>query len=237
MSEEIYLQKTPQPDPGTSAVSRALRSDMLIIPDATVGWLGFRDVFEIDGQPVQNRTERLQSLFMRPVPDRMAQARRIVVESSRFNLRSDIFRTINMPMMALRFLRFVDQRRSKFSLDGMQIGRRSAGRRRPLRGARGAAHDRVERRRRRRRGRSGSSRARGRVLKTELLFDTGKGAARLRVRVRVGYAPQLADTWVPVSMDEEYRLGKGTLAVEGHATYANFRKFKVETSTTIKRVP
>ena len=39
--------------------------------------------------------------FMRPVADRMAQARRIVVESARFNLRSDIFRTINMPMMVI----------------------------------------------------------------------------------------------------------------------------------------
>jgi hypothetical protein len=75
----------------------------------------------------------------------------------------------------------------------------------------------------------------GRVVKSELLFDTGKGPGRLRVRVRVGYAPALAGTWVPVSMDEEYRLGKGALAVEGHATYANFRTFKVETTTTIKK--
>lgn len=236
VSEETYLQRTPHPDPGTDAVSRALRSDMLIIPDVAVGWLGFRDVFEMDGQSVQNRTERLQSLFMRPVPDRMAQARRIVIESSRYNLRSDIFRTINMPMMALRFLRFVDQRRSKFSLDGMQS----------VDGVR-AAVVRFEERETPRMIESDDAAAAkgtfwiepqaGRVLKSELLFDTGKGAARLRIRVRVGYAPHLEDTWVPVTMDEEYRLGKGTLAVEGHATYANYRKFKVETNTTIKRAP
>lgn len=235
VSEETYLQKTPQPEPATPAVSRQLRSDMLIIRDATVGWLGFRDVYEVDGEAVQNRTNRLESLFMRPVADRMAQARRIVVESARFNLRSDIFRTINMPMMALRFLRFVDQRRSKFSLDGFQA----------MDGARVALVRFEERSKPRMIDSNDEAAARGafwieprtgRVLKSELLFDTGKAATRLRVRVRVGYVPHLSgETWVPASMDEEYRLGKGALAVEGHATYSNFRKFKVETSTIIKR--
>jgi VWFA-related protein len=234
VSEETYIQQTPEPDPSSSAVSRQLRSDMLIIPDATVGWLGFRDVFEVDGQQVQNRTERLQSLFIRPLPDSMAQARRILVESSRFNLRSDIFRTINMPMMALRFLRFVDQHRSRFALDGLQA----------VEGVRVAVVRFEERTTPRMIDSSDAAAAKGtfwveprtgRVLKTELLFDTGKGGARLRVRVRVSYSPRLVDTWVPVSMDEEYRMGKGTLAVEGHATYANVRKFKVETSTTIKK--
>jgi VWFA-related protein len=234
VSEETYIQQTPVPDPETSAVSRQLHSDMLIIPDATVGWLGFRDVFEVDGQPVQNRTQRLQSLFIRPLPDRMAQARRIVIESSRYNLRRDIYRTINMPMMALRFLRFVDQRRSKFTLDGMQT----------VDGAKVAVVRFEERAEPRMIDSSDGAAAKGtfwiepqsgRVIKSELLFDTGKGNRRLRVRVRVGYTPQLAGTWVPTSMDEEYRMGKGALAVEGHATYANFRTFKVETSTTIKK--
>jgi hypothetical protein len=234
VSEETYLQKAPEPDPATGAVSRQLRSDMLIIPDTAVGWLGFRDVFEVDGESVQNRRDRIASLFMRPVDDRMAQARRIVVESSRYNLRSDIFRTINMPMMALRFLRFVDQRRSKFTLEGLEA----------VDGVR-AAVVRFEERLTPRmidstdaaaaRGRFWIEPHSGRVLRTELHFDTGKGRDRLRVRVGARYAPEAAGTWVPVAMDEEYRLGKGTLAVEGHATYANFRKFKVETNTTIKK--
>lgn len=244
VSEETYVQKTPQPDTQSSAVSRQLRSDMLIIPDATVGWLGFRDVYEVDGQPVQNRPRRLESLFMRPLADRMAQARRIVVESARFNLRSDIFRTINMPMMALRFLRFVDQRRSKFSLAGFQV----------VDGAR-VALVRFEERVKPRMIESDDEAAAGgafwieprtgRVVKSELQLDTGKGASRLRIRVRVSYTPHLvgtaggstpaAETWVPTSMDEEYRLGKGAVAVDGHATYANFRRFRVETDTTIKR--
>jgi VWFA-related protein len=244
VSEETYVQKTPQPDTQSSAVSRQLRSDMLIIPDATVGWLGFRDVYEVDGQPVQNRPRRLESLFMRPLADRMAQARRIVVESARFNLRSDIFRTINMPMMALRFLRFVDQRRSKFSLAGFQA----------VDGAR-VALVRFEERVKPRMIESDDEAAAGgafwieprtgRVVKSELQLDTGKGASRLRIRVRVSYTPHLvgtaggstpaAETWVPTSMDEEYRLGKGAMAVDGHATYANFRRFRVETDTTIKR--
>lgn len=234
VSEETYLQRTPEPDPETSTVSRQLRSDMLIVPEARVGWVGFRDVFEVDGQPVRNRTERLASLFLRPLPDSMGQARRIVVESARLNLRSDIIRTINTPMMAMRFLRFVDQRRSKFSLEGLQT----------VDGV-SAAVVRFEERMKPRMIESDDDAAAsgafwiepgtGRVLKTELLFDTGGGKARLRVRVRVGYAPQaLLETWVPVTMDEEYRLGKGMLAVEGHATYSNFRKFRVETTMNIK---
>ena len=244
VSEETYLQKTPEPDPKTTAVSRQLRSDMLIIPDATVGWLGFRDVFEVDGEQVHNRTDRLTALFMRPLPDRMAQARRIVFESSRFNLRSDIFRTVNMPMMALRFLRFVDQRRSKFTLDGLQA----------VGGTRVALVRFEEQTKPRMIESNDAAPARGafwieprtgRVVQSELLFDTGKKATRLRVRVRVGYSAQpvgsasgaaaAEESWVPASMDEEYRLGKGALAVEGHATYANYRRFKVETTTTIKK--
>ena len=84
------------------------------------------------------------------------------------------------------------------------------------------------------------------MLNVQLASDTGKGSGRLRVRVLFGYgsravgaaagaATTTGEAWVPTSMDEEYRLGKGALAVEGHATYSNFRKFKVETSTTIKR--
>ena len=193
---------------------------------------------------MHNRTDRLTALFMQPLPDRMAQARRIILESARFNLRSDIFRTVNMPMMALRFLRFVDQRRSKFTLDGLQN----------VDGVR-AALVRFEERDKPRMIESNDQAAAkgafwiepgtGRVLKSELTFDTGKKATRLRVRVRVGYAAQSVgsasgaaaaeETWVPASMDEEYRLGKGALAVEGHATYGSYRKFKVETNTVIKK--
>ncbi|OFW07508.1 MAG: hypothetical protein A3H96_07160 [Acidobacteria bacterium RIFCSPLOWO2_02_FULL_67_36] len=238
VSEETYLQQAPQPGPQTPAVSRELRSDMLIVPEARVGWIGFRDVFEVDGTPVHNRTERLTNLFLHPLPDTMAQARRIVVEGSRLNLRSDIHRTINTPMMALRFLRFVDQRRSKFTLDGLQ----------EVDGV-SAAVVRFEEKLKPRMIESDDDAAAkgtfwiepgtGRVLKTELLFDTGEKSTRLRVRVRVGYAAYPAlETWVPVTMDEEYRLGKGALAVEGHATYANFRKFRVETNINIKdRIP
>ncbi len=173
VSEETYLQKTPEPDPKTNAVSRQLRSDMLIIPDATVGWLGFRDVFEVDGEQVHNRTDRLTALFMRPLPDRMGQARRIVLESARFNLRSDIFRTVNMPMMALRFLRFVDQHRSKFTLDGLQV----------VDGARVALVRFEEQTKPRMIESNDAAPARGafwieprtgRVVQSELLFDTGK---------------------------------------------------------------
>ncbi len=70
----------------------------------------------------------------------------------------------------------------------------------------------------------------GRVVQSELVFESG-GAS---VTVTVRYAPQpTVDLWMPVSMEEQYRLARGEM-VEGHATYSNFRKFRVDVSTMIK---
>ena len=69
-----------------SAELRRLRSDVLTIRDEAEGWIEFRDVYEIDGRPVRDRTERLAKLFLEPLPDSRSQAKRITEESARFNL-------------------------------------------------------------------------------------------------------------------------------------------------------
>jgi len=73
---------------------RHLRSDFLTIRDDVEGWIGFRDVYEVDGRPVRDRTDRLTKLFLAPHPDSQSQARRIAEESARFNLGGQVLRTM-----------------------------------------------------------------------------------------------------------------------------------------------
>ncbi len=65
---------------------RRLRSDLLIIAEANVGWVEFRDTFEADGQRVRDRDNRAAQLFLKPDANALQQAKRIAGESARFNL-------------------------------------------------------------------------------------------------------------------------------------------------------
>jgi len=119
VAEERYEQVARRSVPPT-AVSRRLRSDVLVITDEAVGWVGFRDVFEVDGRPVRDRDERLAKLFLKPHAETLRQAKRIAEESARFNVNVegiDVLRTVNMPMTALRFIRVQNQHRSTFKTE------------------------------------------------------------------------------------------------------------------------
>jgi VWFA-related protein len=226
VAEEDYLQRIP-----ATGQSRRLRSDMLVIVDGTTGWVAFRDVFEVDGRPVRDRDERLAKLFLKPDANTMSQVRRVVEESTRFNLnppRGGVNRTINQPFLALKFLRAVNQERSTFTVDSSSRGGEpgsvrltfvvSAKPRLIASPDRAAAH--------------GSFRIdpqTGRVFASELSIETV--GTRATIRVRYAEQPKLA-LWLPVSMDESYGLLAG---IEGHATYSNFRRFQVETNETIKK--
>jgi hypothetical protein len=87
---------------------------VVVVHTGDVGWIGFRDVFEVDGQPVRNREDRLQQLFLDAGPDALARARALADESARFNL-GGVQRNLNYPTMALLFLREAHQGRSRFS--------------------------------------------------------------------------------------------------------------------------
>ena len=66
---------------------RRLVSEFALVPNASAsaGWLGFRDVIEVDGKPVTNRRDRLQALFQSGAPD-LTAARRIADEGARYNI-------------------------------------------------------------------------------------------------------------------------------------------------------
>jgi hypothetical protein len=103
---------------GSARHRRSLVSDVAWVPtgDAFV-WAFFRDVREVDGEPVRDREARLERLF----PSGMTLAGReraeeILEESARYNLGKR--RTVNCPTVALSFLHPRNQRRFAFRLDG-----------------------------------------------------------------------------------------------------------------------
>lgn len=83
--------------------SRRLRSDMLLVQASDDRWVGFRDVFEVDGKPVRSRDDRVKRLFLSRSAIRGAELARISRESARYNL-GTLTRTINFPTFPLLYL-------------------------------------------------------------------------------------------------------------------------------------
>jgi hypothetical protein len=82
--------------------SRSLRSELSFawFPDVP-GWFAFRDVIDVDGQPVKERDRRLATLFFEKPSGKLLK--RALKESARYNL-GTIRRNFNVPMVALQFL-------------------------------------------------------------------------------------------------------------------------------------
>lgn len=237
VAEEKYTQRAAV-EGRLGMEGRTLRSDVLVIADDAYGWISFRDVFEVDGRPVRNREQRLADLFLKPHTDRHAQALRIVAEGARFNLNVTGFnvrRTVNMPFVAMRFLRRSEQSRSRFRIAGdaridglpatMLAFEEHSMPRMIASPDDAAAH-----------GRFWVELESGRILRSELSFETDAvdQKTQMRSRIRVSYArDEHINEWVPSSMEEEYRVAAAL--IEGIASYSNFRRFTVQTSTDIKR--
>jgi len=85
------------------AGERRLVSEFALVanPSASGGWLGYRDVIEVDGKPVADRRDRLERLFRSEAPD-LQEARRIVEEAARYNI-GPISRNFNLPTTTLFF--------------------------------------------------------------------------------------------------------------------------------------
>ena len=140
-------------------------------------------------------------LVTQPASDSIAQAKRMADESARFNLGS-IVRTINMPTLALMFLRSDMQDRLTFTLGGTKkIDGRSTVELRFAEHAMPriiASIDAAPAG-----GRFWLEPDSGRVIRSELVVDSGN--ARAQITVTYGQRPKLA-VWVPTSMDEAYDL-------------------------------
>jgi VWFA-related protein len=214
--------------------SRRLRSDVLIVPDATYGWVAFRDVFEVDGAPVRDRSTRIADLFLKRTPNARNLADQIVKEGARFNVELEsvqVPRTINMPLTALRFLRPENRPRSQYRINvartaaepqdaGIALDFQEVGKPRLIRSPDDAAA----------RGTLWVEPGSGRIRATILAIDTGRTSAT--IYVKYASVPKLA-VWLPSIMEERYVVsGAGT--IEGRAEYSNFRQFRISTDSVIK---
>ncbi|HEV3214328.1 MAG TPA: VWA domain-containing protein [Vicinamibacterales bacterium] len=217
-------------------LARKTRANILTISLGARGWVAFRDVFQVDGRPVRDREERLARVLQNVTPDSLEQARQIAVESARYNIDPDtahIERTINVPMTALLFLRAANQSRSSFHLGKpervggvecvtLQFSER--GQPRLIRTSDDAPAQ----------GAFWIDMANGgRIIKTEVRMLSGRPPVRSQTTVTYASVDRL-DMWVPVVMDETYEVAATRQAVTGHATYSDFREFKVTTSADIK---
>lgn len=223
VAEEEYVQET------SVGARRRLRSDVLFLRDETYGWIGFRDVFEVDTRPVRDRDERLIKLFLGPRPNAIEQARRIAEEGSRFDVslpQTRVRRSINMPLAALRVLQPHNQHRAQFRIDRAQTAK--------AKGLVVVAFTETTKPRLFETPDHGAARGTfwidpesGCVEASTLVLATGTTTVTIRVTYREDAKLQI---WLPASMDEEYDVwveGK----IEGRARYSNFRRFAVETTT------
>jgi hypothetical protein len=187
-------------------------------------------VYEVNGARVHDHDQRLQQLFAEPgalVP----RASRISEESARYNL-GPVRRTINVPTMALLYLRLENRRRSSFQLRGEeQVDGVPA---RVLEFTETARPTIVG-------GRDGDQPAHGafwiepesgRVLRS--VMTVGEAWIRVKAMIDVTYGPNAKlGLWVPIRMSERYDLGRQG-RITALAMYSNFRRFSVDAKTVIR---
>lgn len=117
VAEETYVQEARQQglfNPTGVLPRRILKSDLLLVkPDGADRYVEFRDVFEVDGQPVREREARLARLLRQPWSAASQQVGAIINESARYNI-GRIQRNVNTPVLALQFLDAVFQSRFEF---------------------------------------------------------------------------------------------------------------------------
>jgi hypothetical protein len=222
-----------------NAMHRELKSDLLLVrPVGADRWMQFRDVFDVDGQPVRDRSERLMKLFLSPSSSTATQADLIARESSRYNI-GNLQRTVNVPVLALVILepvhqpRFVFKRIVKGAESPVQSAAATAANVWVI-GYREVQPQTIIRTTNFRdlptRGRFWIEPDTGRVLATELIAED----VTVRGVITVGYDLEPAlQVMVPIQMQERYDIPRGASRVTGVATYNRFRQFQVKVDEKI----
>ncbi len=207
-------------------------------------WLGFRDVYALNGRQVRPRDDRLAALLIDPTADVARRARAIVEESSKYNLgRQD--HTVNVPPLVLDWVTERVRPRLAFSKLGEErirgthtwrIGFKEISRPTLVRTPQG--DDVLSE------GSYWIEPVTGRILETELIshveigprdrptekslaLATGGFSVRtVKALVRVSYRPDSRlSVLVPVEMREKLEVPPYGTA-EGTAKYTNFRRFE-----------
>jgi len=208
VAEERYEQRF-------AGLRRQLLSDFLLVaypgrPDRRVT---FRDVREVDGQPVADQPERITQLFLNPFESAIVRAMEIQREGLRHNLSGA--RLVN-PLGILAILQREYQNEFRFTRQGLERSLGSDIRRIDLirRGPPQTTQT---------RGSVWVSEGTGEVVRTLLRTGTA-GGERTTTTFEIDRGLRIR---VPVEMEDE--IGN----FRGRATYSNFRRFNVRTESTL----
>ena len=232
--EEDYRQTFYRRPEQRGGIQTRLVSEFLLMRVQGIGeWIGFRDVFEVNGRQIRDRQDRLATLFLGDATTALAQAQRIAQESARYNLGST-GRTFNVPTYALFFLHPSNTRRFRFEKAGEGCADENTAwdirfeeieyptLTRGFEGISLPSH-----------GRFCLDPMSGRVIETQLeLYHPSTGLGRpatdAMATVRFALEPRL-NLWVPLEMRERYseRIGGSTSST---ARYRNYRQFSVSVS-------
>lgn len=207
------------------AHDRELRADVTLVNvGPPIEWRVYRDVYEVDGRPVRDRTDRLAKLILAPAASARAQADRIAEESARFNI-SNVGRWLNEPGLSLVFLQPSLQARFEFTVekrDGRAWIVRYEERVRPTIFRHNKIDDNPSS------GRFWIDADTGAVTKTELIVSPSSLKATFTTTFRRddGFG-----IWLPDRMHEQLwtSVELNARRLEGTAEYAKYRRFGVTT--------
>jgi hypothetical protein len=236
--EEDYKQTYYRSHRADAARTHLVSEFLLVWVNGVGEWVGFRDVFEINGRKIRDRQDRLATLFLGDETMALAQGQRIAQESARYNLGSTQ-RTINVPTFALFFLHPSNTGRFRFEKKdegcaeedtAWDIRFEEIAFPTLTRGFEGISLP--------SRGRFCLDPVSGRVIETrvELHHPSGSGgrlATDVKHQVRFALEPKL-NLWVPVEMRETYSEGGGG-RTSSTAKYRNYRQFSVTVAENQER--
>jgi hypothetical protein len=243
VAEEHYVQDSDKAD-RPFVTHRELKSDLLLVraDGPNFGYVQFRDVFEVDGDAVRDRSDRLTKLFLNPSLSSRRQAAELMNESSRYNIGS-IERNVNVPLVALMLLDPMYQMRFKYSVSSERKGTPRGLPKSPAftlvadaweidfeevvtpTVIRGDDYQDAKSH-----GRIWVDPDTSQVLLTELVVEAKTVRSTFRVSFR---SEPVAGLPVPVEMRETYTAKKRFYTLEGTATYSNFRQFSVTTVESV----
>ena len=253
LAEEECRQAIRDDDPA-KRVGRDTRAGVFFVTlPGPLPWATFRDVWEVDGNKIRDREERLGRLFQDSPGSAASRAKAILEASARYNLGPP--RTVNIPTLALLFLHPDNQQRFDFELkrkqsfqgtDAVEVAFRE--RLRPALVAGDTAQGAPAR------GSIWIDPERGAVLKTDVTYDIDPldSDHRSQARIVTEYRPEpRLGILVPDRMKETYQWPviepprfhdfkkpqqeSRVVTVEADTRYSAYRRFQVTTEETYKK--
>jgi hypothetical protein len=231
VATEQYYQRLLEHSGGQKA-ERTLLSEFLIfqLPPAE-DWFALRDVHQVDGSPIE-RGDVFARLCARSPNAINERAMEIVADSARYNL-GNVYRTINLPTYALRFLRPANRSRFRFRKEAeLQAGGETTWIVSYEETGRPTFSETIDGYALPAEGRFWIEPASGVVVRSEMIVGGSRLVPdRATITVTYGQAPSVGFR-VPVEMSERYDRPRQKRAdvITSVATYSNFRRIDLRPS-------